>query len=229
MLADGEELDSIDHLATHLACQCIVCLIDYLHSAQPLADKKYSSWVWLRSSGKIEVVREANCSAKTIYGEDHTGVFVDSFHSVPDANPTSHFHHWIEDPNGPFIGDPKDHSYAFCPSWDSAAAISNVDAYRASLKSLDWQRVRLEAYTHGEAETAIRRCVYRRKLTERIKRWILLGFYTPTLDRLNIHGLKRAVDLHGVEFLANVGHRRFCDAIRTKVGRSLRAAQTESV
>jgi hypothetical protein len=221
MLADGEELDSVAQLATHLACQCIVCLSDYIRSANPLAESKYSSWVWLRSTGQIEVVREANCSAKTLYGEDHTSLFVESFLGITDANPTSRFYRWIEDPNGPFVGDPRDHTYAACPDWDAAAAIARPDVYRASLRNLDWQRIRIERVTQAGAETIVRKCLYRQKLAERISTWIVLGFYKPTLQRLSHYGLRDAVTKHGSEFVTNVGHTNFKEALALKVGRSL--------
>lgn len=224
---DGNEFSSIHELALHLARKCIDCMAEYVRSAAPLAEAKYSAWIWLRASGEIEVVRHANGRAKVKYGEDSSGLLLTSFLSAADVNPTSRYHDWADDPAGPFLIDPQCPSYAFCHTWDLAAALEHANSPRALLKKRTWRRIRLEAFPNDEIEAVIRYSLY--PFAAIINDWITLGLYAPALECLTLEALKDAIEKCGPQFIMHIGRRRFFEAMHAKECRALQIANAPTI
>ncbi|MBP9912026.1 MAG: hypothetical protein KBF26_01335 [Opitutaceae bacterium] len=108
MLSDEEEHDSVEALAHHLAVKCISCLTSYVRDKNPLSAKKFSSVIWLRANGDIELVRETNY-LKQMHEELVTdSLFIEAFFSRNDASPFCSFYEgWVPDRKGEYIGDMK--------------------------------------------------------------------------------------------------------------------------
>jgi hypothetical protein len=197
--------------------QAITCLIDVVKAREPLSEPKFTSVIWLRKNGHIELVQETNHRRRSIGDLMADSLHIEVFQSIHDAVPFSRFHRWIADPNGEFVGDMKGRKHCIRPSWDSVSSIAGTDAYKAAVEAIDWRRLRIEPVSTDEALSIIKKCRYREKLRNRIMRWILEGHYSPTLEQLSLIGLRRASQDHGVDFLLRYGLKTYYKALSEKV------------
>jgi hypothetical protein len=218
---DGEEHDSLEALAHYLAVQCVGCLVDLVRERNPLAEQELSSVVWLRSNGDIELVRETNYQQRSLGDLVAESLYVEAFRSKRDAVPFSSYHRWIADPSGQFVGDMKSRKHCIRPGWDDASSIAHTDAYATALTSIEWTRLRIEPVTQIDAIRIIKRCRYRENLHARVLRWILAGHFSPTLEMLNLFGLKKASQDHGMDFIMRYGRQNFYGALAGKIQRAI--------
>lgn len=228
LLADGEDHDSVEQLAHYLAVQCITCLVDLVRDRDPLAEEELTSVVWLRTNGDIELVRETNFRQRTLGDLVADSLYIDAFRSRRDAVPFSLYHRWIADAEGEYVGDMKGRKHCIRPAWDKVSSIANTDVYSAAINAIDWTRLRIEPVGKVEALGIIKKCKYREALRNRINKWILEGHFSATLEMLSLIGLKRAVQVHGMDFLERYGREPFYRILSARVQQAFAERATGS-
>lgn len=191
LLNDGQEFDSMESLAHYLAVQCITCMLDVIQRRDPLRDPEYSSIVWLRSDGRIELIREKHYRDRSSEDLLSDSLYIEAFRSKADALPVSRYHRCVNDAKGPFVGDIKGRTIFIKPKWDGTRSIAQRDAYAAAASRISLERIRIEALDQQQTVSIIKRCRYRESLKKRIHGWLFTGKYPACLERLSVFALKR--------------------------------------
>lgn len=221
LFTEGEEFDSLEQLANRLTNQCIGRLIDLVYDENPLGEIHYSSVVWLRSSGNIELVQENHFRDQSLGDLVEDSLFVEVFRSERDAVPFSRFYDWIPDENGPYVGDMAGRRFCIKPRWDSANNGPSPEAYQAVLRSINFRRLLIRPMCQRDAIAEIRKWPYREKLRSRILQWLVSGHFAQTLERLSFIGLKGAARRHGADFISRWGRARYFAVVAAKTQRAL--------
>lgn len=219
LLSNGEEFDALSSLAHFLAVQCINCMLDVVQNRNPLAEPEYSSIIWLRSDGRIELVSEKHYRDRNYEDLLSDSLYVEAFRSITDAIPASAFHRCIEDSNGDLIGDIKGRTICIKPKWDCARSIAASDAYAASIARISLDRMRIEALGQPEALKVLTRNRYKESLQQRILGWLIAGKYPACLERLSAYALRRVGEQPGVVLV--FGKERFNRALAAKTRQAL--------
>lgn len=226
MIADGEELDSLEQLASYLASKCISCLLNLIIDENPLAERNFTSVVWLRRTGEIEVVYETNYRDRSLGDLVEESLFVDAFRSERDVVPFSRFHRWIADEAGPYVGDMIGRRHCIKPSWHRPIGPS-PEAYQAVLNSIKLTRLRVERLSQWEAMAVVKKHAYRERLKSNILHWLISGSFADTLELLSLVGLKSAALNHGADFVSRWGRDRYFNVLKAKTQRAIALTMVE--